>query len=72
MSGIHVVRGYDRDAPRPGRRFFAELAAAPDAVRPLLEAARDGDVTLLHAARDAEHNNAVVLREHLVATLREG
>jgi uncharacterized protein YeaO (DUF488 family) len=118
VSGIHVVRVHDREAPRPGRRFLvdrlwprgirradlalddwprdvapsdelrrwfghdvarwpefrrrylAELAAASDVVAPLLQAAREGDVTLLYAARDAEHNNAVVLREHLLATLR--
>jgi uncharacterized protein YeaO (DUF488 family) len=49
------------------RRYRAELEAHPDACRPLLEAARDADVVLLFAARDAEHNNAVVLREHLRA-----
>jgi uncharacterized protein YeaO (DUF488 family) len=120
VNGIRVVRVYDQDEPRPGRRFLvdrlwprgmraeelaldgwlrdaapsaelrrwfghdverwpefrrrylAELAAAPDAVRPLLDAVREGDVTLLYAARDAEHNNAVVLREHLLATLGGG
>jgi uncharacterized protein YeaO (DUF488 family) len=55
--------------PEFRRRYLAELAGAPDAVRPLLEAARDGEVTLLYAAKDTEHNNAVVLREHLLATL---
>jgi uncharacterized protein YeaO (DUF488 family) len=58
--------------PEFRRRYLAELAAAPDAVRPLLDSARGGDVTLLYAARDAEHNNAVVLREHLLATLGGG
>jgi uncharacterized protein YeaO (DUF488 family) len=56
--------------PEFRRRYLAELAqASPDAVRPLLDAAREGDVTLLYSARDPEHNNAVVLREHLLATL---
>jgi uncharacterized protein YeaO (DUF488 family) len=58
--------------PEFRRRYLAELADAPDAVRPLLDAAADGDVTLLYAAHDAEHNNAVVLREHLLATLGGG
>jgi uncharacterized protein YeaO (DUF488 family) len=58
--------------PEFRRRYLAELAEAPDAVRPLLDAARDGDVVLLYAARDTEHNNAVVLREHLLATLGDG
>jgi uncharacterized protein YeaO (DUF488 family) len=58
--------------PEFRRRYLAELADAPDAVRPLVEAARQGDVTLLYAARDAEHNNAVVLREHLLGLVRGG
>ncbi len=50
-------------------RYFAELEARPGAWRPLLEAARAGDVTLLFSARDAGHNNAVALKEFLEARL---
>jgi uncharacterized protein YeaO (DUF488 family) len=46
-------------------RYFAELDAHPDAVRPLQEAARDGRLTLLYGARDTDHNNAVALRDYL-------
>lgn len=46
-------------------RYRRELDERPEAVRPLLEAARRGPVTLLYAARDTEHNQAVVLREYL-------
>ncbi|GHE26687.1 hypothetical protein GCM10017673_30800 [Streptosporangium violaceochromogenes] len=46
-------------------RYRRELDGNPDAVRPLLEAARRGPVTLLYGARDTEHNNAVVLGEYL-------
>ncbi|MEU1735485.1 DUF488 family protein [Streptosporangium sp. NPDC020145] len=46
-------------------RYLRELEANPEAVRPLLDAARKGPVTLLYSARDTEHNNAVVLRDHL-------
>jgi uncharacterized protein YeaO (DUF488 family) len=49
------------------RRYTAELAAAPETWRPLLEAVADGDVVLLFGARDTEHNNAVALRDHLRA-----
>jgi uncharacterized protein YeaO (DUF488 family) len=49
------------------RRYTAELAAAPEHWQPLLDAAREGPVTLLFAARGVEHNNAVVLRDHLLA-----
>jgi uncharacterized protein YeaO (DUF488 family) len=46
-------------------RYRKELDCHPDAVRPLLEAARRGPVTLLYGAKDTEHNQAVVLREYL-------
>jgi uncharacterized protein YeaO (DUF488 family) len=47
------------------RRYYAELDRNPESWRPILEAARRGAVTLLYAARDTEHNNAVVLQEYL-------
>ncbi len=47
------------------RRYTAELETHPEAWRPLLEAARKGDVTLLYSARDTAHNNAVVLQQFL-------
>jgi uncharacterized protein YeaO (DUF488 family) len=51
------------------RRYRAELDERPDAWRSLLEAAADGDLTLLFSARDTEHNNAVALRDYLVERL---
>lgn len=51
-------------------RYFAELDAKPGVWEPLLEAARQGNVTLLYAARDAEHNNAVALKAYLEEKLR--
>lgn len=51
------------------RRYFAELDVSPVAWKPLLEAARSGDVTLLYGARDEEHNNAVALKAYLEARL---
>ncbi|HEY8490603.1 MAG TPA: DUF488 family protein [Dehalococcoidia bacterium] len=49
------------------RRYREELAGpeAQAALRELAAWARDGDVTLLFAAKDPERNNAVVLREVL-------
>ena len=32
---------------------------------PILEAAREGNVTLLYSSHDPEHNNAVALKEFL-------
>lgn len=44
------------------RRYRAELEGA-EVVARLLELLRKGPVTLLYAARDSEHNNAVVLAD---------
>ncbi|MCF6191544.1 MAG: DUF488 domain-containing protein [Candidatus Hydrothermae bacterium] len=52
------------------QRYFAELEAKPEAWRPLLEAARQGTVTLLFSAQDEAHNNAVALKAFLKSKMR--
>jgi uncharacterized protein YeaO (DUF488 family) len=47
------------------QRYFAELEEKPGAWQPLLEAARQGTVTLVFSARDEAHNQAVALKEFL-------
>lgn len=47
------------------KRYEAELAAHPEAWRPILQAARKDPVTLVYAAKDADHNHALVLRAFL-------
>lgn len=49
------------------RRYQAELTsgAARDRLNELRELAREGQITLVYAAHDTEHNNAVVLRDLL-------
>lgn len=47
------------------RRYKAELNKNPTAWKPLLDAAREGDVTLVYSAHDTEHNNALVLKKYL-------
>ncbi len=47
------------------RRYAAELEANPKGWQPILQAAHDGQVTLLFAAKDEEHNNAVALKGFL-------
>jgi len=46
-------------------RYRQELELRPEVLIPLLEAARQGDVTLVYGARDEQHNQAVVLRQIL-------
>ncbi len=59
----------------PGRwtefaeRYRKELAARPETVEELLALCRKGPVTLIYAARDEAHNNAVVLRDFLAERL---
>src|SRR5690348_749095 len=47
------------------RRYRAELNGKSETWRPLLAAAKEGNLTLLFSARDTEHNNAVVLKAFL-------
>jgi uncharacterized protein YeaO (DUF488 family) len=47
------------------RRYRVELESHPQVWKPLLEAARKGTITLVHSSHDAEHNNAVALKEFL-------
>lgn len=51
------------------RRYRAELDAQPEAVAALLAAAARGRLTLLYSARDETRNQAVALREYLLARL---
>jgi len=47
------------------KRYRAELEANPDGWKPIVEASKHGDVTLLYSAHDTEHNNAIVLKSFL-------
>lgn len=51
--------------PEFQRRYRSELKARPEVCRPLTDAARVGNLTLLYSARDGEHNSAVVLKAFL-------
>lgn len=46
-------------------RYFGELNAKPEAWKPLAQAARQGDVTLVYSSHDSTHNNAVALKQFL-------
>ena len=47
------------------RRYRAQLRENHEACRPLLDAAKQGNITLLYSAHDTEHNNAIVLKSYL-------
>jgi len=69
-----ALRQWFSHDPRKWRRFRqryqAELREHPDAIEPLLRAARRGPVTLVFSSKDTRHNNAVALRAYLEARLR--
>ncbi|CAI8824299.1 DUF488 domain-containing protein [Methylocaldum szegediense] len=53
------------------QRYFSELDRKPEVIRPLLEAATRGNITLLYSARDTEHNSAIALAEYLSKRLAQ-
>jgi uncharacterized protein YeaO (DUF488 family) len=57
--------------PEFRRRYLAELQEQPELVEQIRKAARDGPVTLVYAARDEAHNDAVVLKGLLNRTLAQ-
>jgi uncharacterized protein YeaO (DUF488 family) len=66
--GDSLRQWFSHDPERWGefqRRYIAELEEHPRAWQPILQAARDGRVTLLFAAKDEAHNNAVALKAFL-------
>ena len=48
------------------RRYAAELRQHPDQLDRLRDLARQGPITLVYAAHDERHNDAVVLRDVLL------
>lgn len=53
------------------KRYRKELAGQGAILRPLFQAAREGGITLLFAAKDEDHNNAVVLKAYLESFLKK-
>ena len=53
------------------KRYRAELKSNPEAWKPILDAAKQGDVTLLYSARDTEHNSALLLKTFLEKQMKK-
>jgi uncharacterized protein YeaO (DUF488 family) len=47
------------------KRYRAELEGKQDLIKLLREKSKEGTVTFVYAARDEEHNGAIVLKEFL-------
>lgn len=59
---------FDHDLSKWGEfqiRYTQELRGEPDTLAKLVEMIKNGPVTLLYAAHDENHNNAVVLLSYL-------
>lgn len=54
------------------QRYHAELKEQEEAVQSLLRQCAGRPLTLLYAARDAEHNNAVALKAYLESRAKTG
>jgi uncharacterized protein DUF488 len=52
------------------RRYLRELDQRKDVLAPLVQAAREGDITLVYSARDEQHNQAVVIKGVLEEVLK--
>jgi uncharacterized protein YeaO (DUF488 family) len=58
-----------RKWPEFQKRYAAELRERPEAWQPIAEAAEHGTVTLLYSSHDAEHNNALALKDFVESKL---
>jgi uncharacterized protein YeaO (DUF488 family) len=50
------------------RRYTAELLRQPELLDELRTLAQRGSITLVYAARDQEHNEAIIIRDMLVGS----
>ncbi len=71
-TGLRNWFGHDPDRWEEfQRRYRQELEAHPGPVQEFIDAVGTGPVTLLYAARDERHNEAVVLQQMLQQRLAE-
>ena len=69
LAPSHELRKWYAHAPLRWEefkdRYFEELDQTRSGIERLRECLAKGDVTLLFAAKDEDHNNAVALKEYL-------
>ena len=56
--------------PQFKTRYFRELRAIPESLRPIADRARVGQVTFVFASRESRFNNAAALKEFVEAANR--
>jgi len=47
------------------RRYFKELDKKPESLKPLVQRAKKGRITLVYGSKEERYNNAVALKEYL-------
>ncbi len=52
-------------------RYFAELDGQPAALESLLSLCQEGTVSFVYAAKDEQRNNAVALKDYVMARLKK-
>jgi len=58
--------GHDPEKwPEFQAKYFQELQTHSEAVNTVIDQVQKGPVTLIYAAKDTEHNNAVALKKYL-------
>ncbi|MCI0664826.1 MAG: DUF488 family protein [Acidobacteria bacterium] len=65
---------YGHDVSKWGefqKRYRAELKEKEDLVKELEKQARKNTITFVYAARDEEHNSALLLREYIAGRLKQ-
>jgi len=65
------LHGQPEQWPEFKHRYYEELDRKAEAWKPILKAAKSGDLTLLYGSKDTEHNNAVALKTYLERLLGE-
>ncbi|MBK0398278.1 DUF488 family protein [Limibaculum sp. M0105] len=67
-EGLRTWFGHDPSKWNEFRwRYARELDGCPQAIADLRQRLREGPVTLVYAAKDEAHNNAIALKEYLEA-----
>lgn len=69
IAPSHALRKWSHHDPKRWpefkKRYLAELADHSEQLKIILSQSKGKTVTLLFAAKDVQHNNAVALREYL-------
>lgn len=65
-TGLRKWFGHDPDKWEEfSRRYYKELDKNSESLKPLVQRAKKGRITLVYGSKEARYNNAVALKEYL-------